>query len=103
MSIDVFGVLDCDAYAGRRRVNDAAVTIQVRVTSAGALFEAVVLLGERPEDHIRAAELAGLLRRGMPARISADDLAWCTDHGRARFIARTLLVVEVDGMQLLSP
>lgn len=100
MSIDVFGVLDCDAYAGRRRVNDAAVTIQVRVTSAGALFEANVVLGERPEDHVRAAALASTLRRGMHARITADDLAWCTDHGRARFIARNLVVVDVNGVQL---
>ena len=96
MNIAIHGVLR-DAYLAVRRVNDAAVIVQIGVTEAGALFEAAVVFGDRPEDHVQAQRVVGTLRRGAAAVLTASDLRWVADHGRARFVAAGTWAVTVDG------
>lgn len=100
MSIGIFGVLDRDAQCGVRGMNNAVITLTLRVTERGCPFEVTSPFGGKPEDHIRARDLAATLKRGMRASFDALDLVWVADHGEARFVARGVRAVEVCGQAL---
>ena len=101
MSIAVFGTLRHDARYGVRGVNDAVVTLSIQVTERGAGFEAHVAFGSAPDRHLLAQSVAAQLRKGQPARLDCRELAWCNDHGDARFVARGLIEAAVAGRSVV--
>ena len=102
MTITLRGVLAEDARYGRGRVNDAVITLNVAACSdPSPKFEARLLIGDTEQAHIHARAQADLYRRGSTVEITAAELAWCSDHGTARFIARRLSACTIAGMPVL--
>ena len=99
MTIEITGTLAEDARFGIGRVNDAVITL--RVVTGPSIFEARVVAGNTPADHIAAQLRADRWRRGDPVHVRCSELAWCSDHDVGRFVARGLQAVSVRGASAL--
>lgn len=101
MSITIDGFMRDDARSGRRGVNDAALSLMLRLDGMPCPLEAHILVGTSEADHIRAPQLAALCPRGAPVRLVGKQIERVDDHGELRYVLRGLTRAVVAGHELL--